>query len=191
MRELSLHILDIAENSISAKAQNITIEVIEDIKADLLKLSVQDDGCGMDSEMLAKVVDPFVTSRTTRKVGLGIPLLKAAAEACNGSFEITSQVGRGTKLTVQFQHSHIDRMPLGDLTTTILHLLIANPKVHWLFEYQFNDQRFIFDDEPIKTELEGMSMTEPSILNCLREMLESGVNEAQNIKTADHVSKTS
>ncbi|MBA4375017.1 MAG: ATP-binding protein [Anaerolinea sp.] len=190
MRELSLHILDIAENSVSAKAKNITIEIVEDTKADLLKLSVQDDGRGMDSEMLVKVVDPFVTSRTTRKVGLGIPLLKAAAEECNGSFEITSRIGEGTKLIVQFQHSHIDRMPLGDYTTTILHLVIANPQVHWMFLYRYNDQSFNFNDEPIKAELGGISMSEPLILNWIREMLESGIADAQNNSKAGHVSKT-
>lgn len=184
MRELSLHLLDVAENSISAKAQNISIEVIENLKTDLLKLSVQDDGCGMSPEMVAKVTDPFITSRTTRKVGLGIPLLKEAAEACNGNFNITSKVGEGTKLSVQFQHSHIDRMPLGDLVTTLLHLLVANPAVHWVFRYQFNDHEFVFDDAPVKAELEGVSLSEPSILNCLREMLQSGINDAR----ADHES---
>jgi hypothetical protein len=190
LRELSLHILDIAENSISAKAKNITIEVVENTIIDLLKISITDDGCGMDPEMVAKVIDPFVTSRTTRKVGLGIPLLKAAAEACNGSFEITSHVGEGTQMTVQFQNSHIDRMPMGDLTTTILHLVVANPQVHWMFKYQYNDDHFIFDDEPIKAELDGMSMSEPSILNCLRDMLESGIKETQVTEKTDHVSKS-
>jgi len=175
-------LLDIAENSISAKAKNITIEVVEDLKNDLLKLCVQDDGCGMSPEMAAAVIDPFVTSRTTRKVGLGIPLLKEAAEACNGYLVLESKIGEGTRINVQFQHSHIDRMPLGDLTTTILHLLVANPPVHWVFKYRFNDHEFIFDDEPVKKELEGLPLSEPAILNCLREMLESGIEDAK----ADH-----
>lgn len=184
MRELSLHLLDIAENSISAKAQNITIEVIEDLRTDLLQLSVQDDGCGMTPEMAASVVDPFVTSRTTRKVGLGIPLLKEAAELCNGSFQLTSKVGEGTFIEVKFQHSHIDRMPLGDLSATLLHLLVANPGIHWVFKYRYNDRDFIFDDGPIKKEIEGLPLSEPSILNCLREMLQSGIENAK----ADHES---
>ncbi len=179
MRELSLHLLDIAENSISAKAKNITIEVVEDLRIDLLKLSVQDDGCGMSPEMAAVVVDPFVTTRTTRKVGLGIPLLKEAAEACNGYFKLESKQQVGTKIEVQFQHSHIDRMPLGDIVTTILHLIVANPDVHWLFYYQYNDQIFIFDDEPIKNELKDLPLSEPSILSCLREMLQSGIEDAR------------
>ncbi len=179
MREISLHILDIAENSISAGSKNITIEVIEDVHKDLLKLSIQDDGCGMTPDMLAGVIDPFVTTRTTRKVGLGIPLLKEAAEACNGFLEMTSEVGSGTSLVTQFQHSHIDRMPLGDLTTTLLHLIVANPQVHWLVKYQFNEAAFTFDDAPIKAELDGMPLSEPTILNFLREMLEGGFKEAR------------
>ena len=135
--------------------------------------------------MAASVIDPFVTTRTTRKVGLGIPLLKEAAEACNGSLVLESKLGAGTKISVQFQHSHIDRMPLGDITTTFLHLLVANPAVHWVFRYRFNDQEFIFDDEPVKAELEGVSLSEPSILSCLREMLQSGITDAK----ADHEAK--
>lgn len=183
MRELSLHLLDIAENSISAKAKDIRIEVIEDLQIDLLQLSVQDNGCGMSPEMAARVIDPFVTTRTTRKVGLGIPLLKEAAEMCNGSLALTSEVGVGTKIVVKFQHSHIDRMPLGDLTTTLLHLLVANPSVHWTYYYRFNENEFLFDDGPVKAELQGLPLSEPSILNCLREMLESGIvnARAQNV----------
>ncbi len=184
MRELSLHLLDIAENSISAKANDIIIEVIEDLRIDLLQLSVHDNGCGMPPEMAARVIDPFVTTRTTRKVGLGIPLLKEAAEMCNGSFELTSEVGVGTKIVVKFQHSHIDRMPLGDITTTLLHLLVANPSVHWVFKYRFNDNEFLFDDEPVKAEIQDLPLSEPSILNCLREMLKSGIDGARALNVS-------
>ncbi len=127
MRELALHLLDIAENSISAGAQNICIRVEEDLHNDRLRMSVEDDGRGMDAEMVARVVDPFVTSRTTRKVGLGIPLLKAAAEGCEGGLMIESQPGKGTLVSVDFQHSHIDRMPLGNLAGTLLTLEIGHP----------------------------------------------------------------
>ncbi len=135
----------------------------------------------MSPEMAASVIDPFVTTRTTRKVGLGIPLLKEAAEACNGNLTLESKVGEGTKITVQFQHSHIDRMPLGDIVTTILHLLVANPMVHWVFKYRYNDQDFLFDDEPVKLAISGVSLSEPSILSCLREMLETGIHDAQAV----------
>jgi anti-sigma regulatory factor (Ser/Thr protein kinase) len=177
VRELSLHLLDIAENSIAAGAKDVEIKVLEDTRTDLLQMSVQDNGKGMDAEMVAKVVDPFTTTRTTRKVGLGIPLLKEAAEACNGFLKIDSTPGKGTFLFVQFQRSHIDRMPLGDVADTFLHLIVANPAIHWIFDYRVDDKVFTVDDAPIKVELQGISLTEPAILNYLRELFETGIRE--------------
>ena len=177
MRELSLHLLDIAENSIAAGAKNITINIEENSNTDLLKIIVVDDGRGMSQETLKKVIDPFVTSRTTRKVGLGIPLLKEAAEACNGSFEMTSELGKGTTLSVSFQNSHIDRMPLGDVPTTFLNLLVSNPSIHWVFTYLTNHKEFFFDDAEIKTALGDMPLTEPEVLKIIREMIDCGISE--------------
>jgi hypothetical protein len=175
LRELALHLLDIAENSVAAQAHNITLTVVEDLANDRLRMAVQDDGKGMDADMVARVVDPFVTSRTTRKVGLGIPLLKEAAEACNGFLTIESALGKGTKLVVEFQHSNIDRMPLGDVSQTVLSLVVAFPDIHWRFIYQVNQNSFEFDDEPIKEILEGISFTEPDVLAYLRTYLRNGV----------------
>ncbi len=181
MRELSLHLLDIAENSISAGAKRIKISVMEDSNTDLLQMTVEDNGKGMTPEMVAQVTDPFITSRTTRKVGLGIPLLKAAAEACNGSLIVNSELGAGTTLSVNFQRSHIDRMPIGDLVTTILNLIVSNPLIHWVFEYRFNEKQAIFDDQLVKQELGDIPMTEPDVLTCIRSMIEetiTGINPA-------------
>ena len=110
MRELSLHILDIAQNSIKAEAECLRIAVIEDLMEDKLTIKIKDDGVGMDSETVRKVIDPFYTTRTTRKVGLGIPLFKLSAEQCDGLFEINSQLGKGTEITAVFKYSHIDRV---------------------------------------------------------------------------------
>lgn len=176
MRELSLHLLDIAENSVAAGARNVSITVREDLSADRLYLAVQDDGKGMDAATVARVTDPFVTSRTTRKVGLGLPLLKEAAELCNGYLRITSTLGKGTLVEVEFQHSNIDRMPLGDLGSTFLTLLISSPEIHWVFTYQVNQAVFYLDDAPIKAELEGISFSEPVILSFLRELISNGVD---------------
>jgi signal transduction histidine kinase len=115
MREITLHLLDIAENSVAAGAKNIDIYIEENLLKDRLYLSIEDDGKGMDEETVKAITDPFTTSRTERKVGLGIPLLKNAAEACEGSLTVTSALGKGTKIEATFQHSHIDRMPLGDV----------------------------------------------------------------------------
>jgi hypothetical protein len=180
VRELALHLLDIAENSVAANAQNITIFVNEDITADRLEMSVADDGFGMDEATVARVV----TSRTTRKVGLGLPFLKQAAEACNGSMQIQSTPGKGTRVKVEFQHSHIDRMPLGDLAGTFLSLLIANPAINWDFNYRVDGRVFRFESFPVTQALEGISLTEPSVLAYLRELIESGVAESISARTA-------
>ncbi len=181
MRELALHLMDIAENSAAAQAKTIHLEVEEDTAADRLWMCVRDDGRGMDAEMVRRVTDPFVTSRTTRKVGLGIPLLKEAAESCNGDLTIQSQVGQGTTLEVRFQRSHIDRMPLGDLARTMFALLIAHPEIHWVFRYRVDGAEFLFDDAPVKETLGDVPLTEPEILAYLREMIEGGIREVQRV----------
>lgn len=185
MREIALHLLDIAENSVSALARNICLYVCEDLSADRLRASVSDDGKGMDAETAQRCLDPFVTSRTTRKVGLGLPLFKEAAEACYGYLQIQSTPGRGTRVEVEFQHSHIDRMPLGDLASTLLTLVIAYPQIHWTLRYQAilpdgeRHYEFDFDDQPIKEELAGISLSEPAVLAYLRETLETGIGGIQ------------
>jgi hypothetical protein len=189
MREIALHLLDIAENSVAADAHTITLDVCEDLPLDRLTASVTDDGKGMDAEMVAKVVDPFVTSRTTRKVGLGIPLFKAAAEACNGGLVIQSEPGKGTRLEVVFQHSHIDRMPLGDLASTLLTLVVAYPQIRWVFHYTVvpangrapmtaSPEEFVLDTQDILAELGDIPLTEPAVLAFLRETIESGIAQA-------------
>jgi anti-sigma regulatory factor (Ser/Thr protein kinase) len=179
LRELALHILDIAENSISADASCIKIFINEDISADTLEIIIEDDGKGMDEFTLTRIVDPFVTSRTTRKVGLGIPFFKAAAEACEGTFSISSQLGKGTIVKAAFQHSHIDRMPLGDVVNTLMTLIIGTPDIHWIFEYQMNGRTFIFDDEPVKMVLDGLSLTEPTVMKFIRHSLRDGIKSVQ------------
>jgi hypothetical protein len=175
LREISLHILDIAENSVAAQAKNILISVDEDTLSDRLRISIQDDGKGMDEDMLARVTDPFTTTRTTRKVGLGIPLLKEAAEACNGFLKIFSQPGRGTTITVEFELNHIDRMPLGNLNDTFFSLFIAFPQIHWVFKYYRDGDGFYFDDVDMKKELNGVSLTEPPVLLFFRDIFEKGI----------------
>jgi anti-sigma regulatory factor (Ser/Thr protein kinase) len=192
MREIALHILDIAENSVSAESGCIRIEVCEDLSCDQISLIVRDNGKGMDEEMLARVTDPFVTTRTTRKVGLGIPLLKAAAEACRGSMEIDSKVGCGTSMRVVFQRSHIDRMPLGDLAGALLTLVVAFPQIDWDMTYcaSLNGRggwkEFNFRSRTFTEVLEDVPLTEPGILAYLRSHLEEGVAEIHEaIKQAE------
>ena len=175
MREISLHILDIAENSVNAGASKIRIDIVENLNKDQLTIHIQDDGKGMDADMVRKITDPFVTSRTTRNVGLGIPFLKAAAEACQGGFEIESQPGKGTKIGVNFQHSHIDRMPLGDIKNTFLNLVIGYPGTHWIFSYQVNGNKYIFDSKPIKDILGDIPLSDPAVITYLKNELTQGI----------------
>jgi anti-sigma regulatory factor (Ser/Thr protein kinase) len=186
MREIALHLLDICENSVAAQAAEIRVSVCEDMLSDRLTASIEDNGKGMDADLVARIADPFVTSRTTRKVGLGIPLLKAAAEACQGGLEIRSVPGKGSTVTVEFQRSHIDRMPLGDLAGTLLTLVVAYPHVHWTFRYKVipptgdDDIAFIFDDQTVKEVLGDVPLTEPEVLSYLRNYLEEGIAEVQS-----------
>jgi hypothetical protein len=187
VREIALHLLDIVENSVTAGADQVCLTIVEDLQTDRLWLAVEDNGRGMDEMLLARVTDPFVTSRITRKVGLGIPLLKAAAEACNGYLVIESEVGHGTRLEAEFQHSHIDRMPLGDLAGTMLTLLVGFPNVRWILKYRRDDEEFLFDSGPIVEELGDVPITEPSILTFVRRLLQEGVDRVQRAKRAKQV----
>jgi hypothetical protein len=185
MREIALHLLDLAENSVSAGAQTVIITVCEDLRADRLSASIQDDGRGMDAETVRKVTDPFYTSRTTRKVGLGIPLLKGAAEECNGGLTVGSTPGVGTLVEVNFQHSHIDRMPLGNLPATFLGLTVGHPDTHWIFRYTARgleaEDSFEFDDQPVKETLQDVPLSHPDVLAYLRESLEDGLRETRKV----------
>lgn len=183
MREIALHLLDLAENSVSAGAHTIVISVCEDLRGDRLCASIQDDGRGMNAETVQRVTDPFYTSRTTRKVGLGIPLFKAAADECRGGLKISSTLGQGTLVEVEFQHSHIDRLPLGNLPATWLNLLVGHPETHWIFRYtargQQTEDSFEFDDQPVKETLQDLPLTHPDVLGYLRESLEDGLRETR------------
>ena len=133
MRELSLNVMDIAQNSISAGASLITIQVVEDVPGDLLSISVTDNGCGMTKEQVEHVIDPFYTTRTTRSVGLGVPLFKMEAEMTGGSFVIDSEKGKGTTLTASFKPSSVDMIPLGDINGTVQLLVSCNPQLDFIF----------------------------------------------------------
>jgi len=176
VRELALHLLDIIHNSIAANASRIDIEVEENTQNNTLRMMVRDNGHGMSEEMVKKVMDPFTTSRTTRKVGLGIPLLKAAAESCNGYLDISSSPGIGTCVEAVFQLNHIDRMPLGDLAGTLYSLVVGAPEIHWVFRYKVDHNEFLFDDQDIKSTLEDVPITEPGVLKFLQNLIKDGIN---------------
>jgi DNA mismatch repair ATPase MutL len=153
MQDLSLHILDIAENSIAAGARNIEISLVEDIEGDVLTLEIEDDGVGMDEEMARKAADPFVTTRRERRVGLGLSLLEQAAEMANGKLEITSKQGKGTRVRATFQYSHIDRKPLGNLQDTLITLICANPEINITFYHKWPLREVRLSTEEMKGRL--------------------------------------
>ncbi len=171
MTELSLHILDIVQNSITAQASLISIIIDEDIKNDKYTITITDNGTGMDSETLIKVTDPFYTSRTTRKVGVGISLFKQNAEQTGGSLNIESTQGVGTSLTAIFGHSNIDRPILGDIAGTMTLLIGANPQIRFIYEHKTPVSDFQFDTEEVKSELEGVPINHPDIIKILKELI--------------------
>ncbi len=176
MKELSLHILDIMQNSIVAGATLIRLELIEDKEEDLLCFSVTDNGKGMSEEMVEAVINPFTTSRTTRKVGLGIPLLKAAAELTGGGITLSSKVGEGTVITAKFGYSHIDRQPLGDMAETMLGLITAYQEIDFVYQHRVNTEEYALDTREMRQMLGDVSFSEPQVMLWLSEFLKE--NEA-------------
>lgn len=177
MRELSLHILDIAQNSIVAEADEIRIAIIENFKEDKLVICIKDDGRGMDHETLQKVVDPFYTTRTTRKVGLGIPMFKQAAEQSAGHFEISSDLGVGTKIETEFKHSHIDRMPLGNMADTLITIINSSDKIDLIYTHEINDEKFTLSTREIKKSLGELPITNLDVLIWLRDYIKENLYE--------------
>lgn len=155
MPEISLNILDVAENSVRAGASLIEIRVSVQTDKDTLTVIIKDDGWGMSAEQIEKVQDPFYTTRTTRRVGLGVPFFKQAAESTGGSFSIASEPGIGTVVTAVFGLSHIDRMPLGDINSTIYTLVVFNENIQFIYTYGYNEQEFVLDTRELREILGG------------------------------------
>ena len=177
MKELSLHILDIAMNSIRAEASELGVEIIEHTDKDILSIIITDNGFGMNEEMVKSVLDPFTTTRTTRKVGLGIPLFKANAEGCNGDFSIISELNVGTSVTANFQLSNIDRPVLGDISTVMSMIFCSHPDIEISFTYKKDNNKYLISTEEIKEELDGVSMQEPEVKLAIEEIIVSELNE--------------
>ena len=150
MEDLSLHILDVVENSIEAAATKIEIRITEDKIRDLLEIEIKDNGRGMTEQTLSKVLDPFYTTRTTRRVGMGLSLLAQASKESNGNFEINSAVGIGTDVKASFRHSHIDRKPMGDIKSTLISLMISYPDINIIFVYQDEEGTDTLDSNQLK-----------------------------------------
>jgi hypothetical protein len=175
MKDLSLHILDIVQNSISAGASLIKIEIRENPAKDTYELMISDNGRGMNSKTLQNATDPFFTSRTTRNVGLGLPLLKQNAERTGGSFNLESAPGVGTVVSAVFIYNNIDRLPLGDIGGVFALLSSANPLIDFIYSHQSETDTYIFDTREVKVELDGLSISNAKVTRFIKEMINENI----------------
>ena len=180
MNDLSMHILDIVQNSISAGATRVTLTVDEAPGADLLTIVIGDNGKGMTPEQVSRLSDPFFTSRTTRKVGMGIPLLMDSARQSGGDVRIESEPGKGTEVTAVFGYSNIDRPPLGDVANALMLLGSSNPALDFLFTYRYNGEEYLFDTVDVREILGDDALKDLTIIRNLEEMIKDNMREIRN-----------
>ena len=174
MRELSLHLLDVLENAVEAGASEIRIRIDEDPEADLMLMEIRDNGKGMKQEAATRALDPFFTTRETRHVGLGLPLFSEAAHRCEGGVSIDSEPGKGTTVKATFRRSHIDRAPLGDITTVLLAILLSGHPVDLDYVHRVGGMEFRFDSSEIRNELEEVPLTHPKVRQWIRQFIREG-----------------
>ncbi len=172
MRELSLNVLDIAQNSIAAAATQIQMEVVERTDAHTLTIGIYDNGCGMTDEQVKSVLDPFYTTRTTRKVGMGVPLFKMAAEQTGGTLTVSSKVGIGTNIKAVFHTDSVDFTPLGDMASTVTTLVSMNTEIQFLYRHKVDKKEFVFDTAEIREILGDVPLSEPAVMQWMREFIE-------------------
>lgn len=172
MRELSLNVLDIAQNSIAAAATQIQMEVVERTDAHTLTIGIYDNGCGMTEEQVQSVLDPFYTTRTTRKVGMGVPLFKMAAEQTGGTLTVSSKVGIGTNIKAVFHTDSVDFTPLGDMASTVTTLVSMNTEIQFLYRHKVDKKEFVFDTAEIREILGDVPLSEPAVMQWMREFIE-------------------
>jgi anti-sigma regulatory factor (Ser/Thr protein kinase) len=176
--DLSLHILDIMENSVTAGAKMIGLEVSEETGKNRLTIQIKDDGKGMDKETLTKVLDPFYTKKTVRRVGLGLSMLAQAAKEAGGSLEIDSELGKGTKISAIFVYDHIDRKPLGNMAETISAFIVGSgTDVDLTYRHRKNGNEFVFSSTEVKKILEGVAINNPEVIAFLKDYIQGGLNE--------------
>ncbi len=180
MKEISLNILDVVSNSVKAKAERIDILLTESMARNVLELAIIDNGCGMSPDFLSGVTDPFTTTRTTRKVGLGLPLLKMAALGCDGTFDITSQIGIGTTVKATFRLDHLDRMPLGNMAETMVTLISMCDSIRYVYTHKTDEGEFVFDSKEIADTLGSeIPLSTPEILAWISDYIKENL---ENIK---------
>ena len=183
MDELALNILDIACNSTKAGASSVEIDVIADRPADKLTIRIADNGKGMEPDFAARVADPFTTTRTTRKVGMGIPLFKMAAEMSGGEYSIDTAPGRGTVVTATFGLSHVDRTPLGDLASTVTTLIGGAPSTEFKLRFALDGEEYVFDTREVRAAV-GDDIDDAETLAFIGDMIQENID---NIKKGVYI----
>lgn len=179
MKDLSLHILDLIQNSTQVNSTLINLDIVDSIRDNIFSFSIKDNGKGMSKEFLETVTDPYSTTRTTRKVGLGLPLIKMNAENCGGGFQIESQLGKGTNLKFWFEHNNIDRPPMGDLAGVFVLTIAHNEEIRFIMTYKTDQDIYTFDTEEVKEALDGIPLNNNDIIKFLREMIEENINKIE------------
>lgn len=175
MEDLSLHILDIAENSVEAGAKRIDVRIVENSRRDRLILDITDNGQGMDKALLERATDPFVTTKKTSRIGLGLPLLAQAAEAAGGSIILSSRPGRKTKVRATFRLSHIDRQPLGDVAQTLAVLIAGHPDIDVRYVHKADGWTYVFDTRDLRAQLGTVSLATPHVLALIKKDIKDGL----------------
>jgi len=177
LRELALHIMDLAENGLNAGATLIEIAVNEERTANRLAITIRDNGHGIPERLVNAVLSPFFTTRTTRRVGLGLSLFREASHRCEGSFELKSEERKGTEVSATFRLDHIDLAPLGDMGSTLSCLIMGNPGVDFLYRHHVDDRAFELDTRKVKSELEGVDINEPEVVQFIGSWINESLSE--------------
>ena len=177
MEEIAMYILDIVNNSIRAGSNNIHVFIKDSVKENIVHVMIVDDGCGMNETQLNKVTDPFYTSRTTRNVGLGVPMFKDSVEMSGGTFNIQSLENDGTLIEGTYIKDHLDTPPMGDIIETMITLIQFDENINYIFEYNEDDHEFVLNTIDIKEILEDVPINIPEVLNWLREYIKEGLRK--------------
>jgi hypothetical protein len=172
-----MHIIDIAENSVRARSPVVKITIDESSEKNLLSITIEDEGEGMTREMIKKSRDPFGTSRTTRKVGLGLPFLEQTCAQCGGSLSIESEPGKGTKVVADMERDNIDRPPMGDLADYLRVLIISRPEIDFVYTHRVDSKEYAFSTIEVKETLEDTPITEPAVARWLYDELRDGIDD--------------
>jgi anti-sigma regulatory factor (Ser/Thr protein kinase) len=177
LRELALHIMDLIENGLNAGATLIELTVNEDRSANRLTITIRDNGRGIPERLINEALSPFFTTRTTRRVGLGLSLFREASRRCEGTFELKSEEGKGTEVSAAFRLDHVDLAPLGDMGSTMSCLIMGNPGVDFLYGHSVDDRTFELDTRQVKGELEGVDINEPEVVQYIGAWINESLSE--------------